>query len=681
MAVRPLAEGPVHGPLQGPAALRRPPGLGGRSPKVLVSALALCWLLPLMLGALHLQVLTLVVALLAIGSLVRVGGGLVDRLMVSGLLLSGALMAFGLVASVWPWRLDPLPAGGVLLSVIALAGWYGDRRPRFALRLRWSDGIIAGTGLVVWHFVHRGVTGRLGDGMMMVGDRFSHFAIFESIGRIGGYLFLHQAAGQVSTIGNAAGVYPQGSHFLFAWVDVFVRSSTVPLSTPQSLSRYFTYVLLAFVLLCVCVVWATRWVAGPRLAGWRTGAVCAVSACLVLAEPLPELLREGFDSEIVGLAFVAVSVALLLRPAMGQTEYALVAAAGLVTVAYSYNIYVVFVALPIAAGLLLFRRRQRGHRVALLVWLAAAGAVALLPSAISVFSHFDVGQQSVANGMVIHFDRATVIGLGLAVILSSLVSLSRPTATQVLVLVAAVGTVAVLGVFAAWQIHRSGTVSYYFEKLALAAFVVFLTSLGSVGGLLRPLARRGRSAPLPRRLQEPLLAVGVGAAALSLFAGFQWGIPSVGRTSAQWRLSSLVSWSTERQGNQLAEGTRTFMARDMARSTAPVITLYRGSGSLNWQTAYLAQALLRRNGMMTEFGALCKVDMGSSYISGPRYRQSLEQLRLLVHGLPSRPTILVGNKRLSEQIDHDLNGGGVNTAKVLFAPLIHYPPAAAAPPK
>ncbi|MHA6758040.1 hypothetical protein [Streptacidiphilus sp. PAMC 29251] len=637
-----------------------------------MSALVLCWLLPLVLGVLHLQVLTLVVALLAIGSLVRVGGGLVDRLMVSGLLLSGALMAFGLIASVWPWRLDPLPAGAVLLSVIALAGWYGNRRPRLPLRLRWSDSVILGTGLVVWHFVHRGVTGRLGNGMMMVGDRFSHFALFESIGRIGGYLFLHQSAGRVSTLGNTAAEYPQGSHFLFAWVDVFVRSSTVPLSTPQSLSRYFTYVLLAFVLLCASVVWATRWVAGPRLAGWRTGAVCTVAACLVLAAPLTELLRQGFDSEIVGLAFLAVSAALLLRPAMGQVEYALVAAAGLITVGYSYNIYMVFVALPIAAGLLVLRRRQRRHRVALLLSLAAAVAVAVLPSVLSLLSPFDIGQQSVANGAMIPLDRATVIGLGAVVIVSPLFSMNRLTATLRLILATAVGTVVVLGLFAAWQIHRSGTVSYYFEKMAFAAFVIFLICLGSVGGLLRPLAPRGRTAPLPRRLQEPLLAVGVGAAALSLFAGFQWGIPSVDATSAPWRLSSLVTWSTERQGNQLADSAHTFMTRDMARSTAPVITLYRGTGTLNWQTTYLAQSLLRSNGLMTtNFPLLVNVNMGGSYISGAKYQESLEQLRRLVRGLPSPPTILVGDRRLSEKIGNDLNSGWVPTTKVLFAPLIH----------
>jgi hypothetical protein len=40
--------------------------------------------------------------------------------------------------------------------------------------------------------------------------------------------------------------------------------------------------------------------------------------------------------------------------------------------------------------------------------------------------------------------------------------------------------------------------------------------------------------------------------------------------------------------------------------------------------------------------------------------------------LDDRPTILVGNRQLADQIARDLNGGGRTVAHVVFAPLLRY---------
>jgi hypothetical protein len=99
-----------------------------RRPAVLATAIALSWLVPLVLGLVRLDAVLLPVLLLAVASVIRVGGGLLDRLVVAAFMLCGAVLTFGLVASVWPWGLDPAPAAAVLLTLISAAAWYGRRR-------------------------------------------------------------------------------------------------------------------------------------------------------------------------------------------------------------------------------------------------------------------------------------------------------------------------------------------------------------------------------------------------------------------------------------------------------------------------------------------------------------------------------------------------------------------------
>ncbi|MBC3841254.1 hypothetical protein GXW82_15925 [Streptacidiphilus sp. 4-A2] len=393
----------------------------GRSVRLLLAAVAGAWLLPLLLDAVRLDVLLLPVLLLAVAAVIRVGGGLLDRLVVSGLLVSGALLVAGLPASVWPWRLDPVPVSGLLLSGIAAAAWAARRRPRLPWRVRGTDPLILGVGALVWHYVHRPVAGKpLADRfgyIMTVEDRVTHFSLFDTIHRVGGYAFLHQSAAAASVQSPTQSAYPQGSHFLLAWIDVFVRSDTALGSPAEAFSRYFTYILLGYAVLCALVVWAARWVGGPRLSGWQAALVCSVVAALLLKGPLALMIVQGFDSEEIGLVFLAVSMALLIRPAMGLAEYALTACAGLVTVAYVYNLYAVFVVIALLAGLLVQHRRHRGRRLLLGSALAAGVAVAVLPSVLSVLGPLDSGQQAASFGAVLPLDLGLVAGLGAVALL------------------------------------------------------------------------------------------------------------------------------------------------------------------------------------------------------------------------------------------------------------------------
>ena len=642
-----------------------------RRPLVLAGAVGLSWLIPVLLQLVRLDVLLLPLLVVLIAGLIRVGGGLLDRLFVAFLLLSGALMTLGLLASVWPWGLDPVPAAGVLLTLVSAAAWFGRRPFRLVRRVRGTDSIILGAGAVVWYLVRNGVMAVSSAGPyaeMTIPDRVTHFAIFDTVERVGGYLFLNQTAANTSVSGNTAEVYPQGSHFLLAWIDVFVRSSTSLTAAPQAYDRYCSYILAGFVVFAMSLIWGARWIGGPRLRGWRAAAVCSVVAAIVLGSPLSMMLTFGFDSEIVGLAFLALSVALLVRPAMGLVEYALVAGAALVTVGYAYNIFDAFVGIALLGGLLVYRRRHRGHRLPLYSGLLAGGLVAITPSLISVLSSFDAGQQAQALGHEILLSRALVLALTLLVLVGLVSAGRRAGATADILGITVVGSVLVIAVFGAWQIHSLGVLSYYFEKLATAGFVIVLVGLGAVGWMLRPAPRAAAAAPWTVRLREPLLGVGVSAVALSLFAGVQWGVPSVVGGPSVWKQSSLWVWSKGKPSLEIDSLVHTFLRRDLARTTGTAITLYTDNGTWNWQTTYFASAMSRE----ARFGApslgLEKVHIGATTGTAAEYRAAVAQLREVIEECPGKATVFVGNQALAVRLAGVLDRTGAHAATVLYAP-------------
>ncbi len=171
-------------------------------------------------------------------------------------------MALGLLFSVWPWGLAPVPGAGLLLTLVSLSGWLARRRPELPLRLRGSDALVLGTVAVVWHYVHRPVAGKSAADRLAYfvtsEDRLGHFSYFDGIHHVGGYAFLHQEAARTYMMTPAEAVYPQGSHFLLAWTDVLVRSSTDAGSALGMTHRYLLYVLAAYALFCGALVWACR---------------------------------------------------------------------------------------------------------------------------------------------------------------------------------------------------------------------------------------------------------------------------------------------------------------------------------------------------------------------------------------------------------------------------------------
>ncbi|KOU26029.1 hypothetical protein ADK52_10420 [Streptomyces sp. WM6372] len=637
--------------------------------------MALSWALPLLLHALRLDLVLIPVLVLATASLIRVGGGLLDRLVIAAFLLSGAVMGFGLLFSVWPWGLAPVPGAGLLLTVLSVSGWLARRRPRIPLRLRGSDAIVLGTVAVVWRYFHHPLAGKSAAdrlaSFVTSEDRLGHFSYFDGIHQVGGYAFLHQDAAKAYMMTPAEAVYPQGSHFLLAWTDVLVKSSTDGGSALDMTHRYLLYVIAAYALFCGALVWAARWIGGPRLRGWRAAAVCATVAAVMMSGSMAQLVDRGFDSETIGLLFLAIALALLVRPAMGRAEFVLVAVAALVSVTFVYNLYGVLVGITLAAVLIVHRRRFARHRLLVLGALAAGTLIAGLPSVFSVLTKLDVAKTSNLAGPMVIPDRPVFIGCGLLALVVATLPVNRRTGTGQMVLALVLSATAVIGVFGAWQKHTIGYYSYYFEKLTAAGLVVALISLGLAGLVLQPAVRTTTAGSPLRRRAGLLLRSGLAtAAALALFGNVQWGVPSGWGHPSAWYDSSMMKWAKgEAKSNDIGPPATALTQRDLKGVTSPVIALYGNDAYLNLRSTFLAQILTHQAGRMVGLYDVFYVKIGGPVaVDEKEYQASLGRLKGAIATCPEPPTVLVGDRKTADRIKRDLADAG-SAATVVYAPL------------
>jgi hypothetical protein len=442
----------------------------------------------------------------------------------------------------------------------------------------------------------------------------------------------------------------------------------------------FHAMLVVTALLCAATVWAARWIGGPRLRGWRAGAVCGVVGGLLVASPVVGLIVQGFYSEAVGLLFLVLGSALVIRSAMPMPERTAVLIAGAVATAYCYNLFIVVFGLALIAHVVLQRHRIRAAiwwwAPAMLVGLAAA----VLPTFVAVTTSLNVGAQAMQLGA----DAATespVFLVALSVVL--LAALIRPALrgfavarSAVLVVAAAV---VLLGGYGAYQYLTLHKLAYYFQKSATGTAFVLLALLGAVGWLLRPevsLPRLRFGGARTGRLVNAALALAACTGGLLIGINAQWGAaagtdiganrgaatgatPSVSTTLLGSVLDKLplMAWSRGQVTVTPPEPGVNFVDNpSVLQATGTIIMLDTPRGWSNRRNSILANTLLHRQGnLATLNGDLSSVNMGTYLPSHASYQRSLDALVLAVRAGGGEPVdIYVGDRRLAARLAHDL---------------------------
>ncbi|MEU2625683.1 hypothetical protein [Kitasatospora sp. NPDC007106] len=464
---------------------------------------AVLLLAPVLLHLVSADLLTPLLLWTAAASLIRSRTSLLDRLFISAAVLVGWICVLGLIASFWPWGLDPLALAETtalaLTGVRVLRGAPDDSARRRTRRnlLPARDVPVLLTSAFGFAFflrplLHRDAVDRLAL-VITSEDLGRHFALYDSMIRFSGYLAL-RADDAARTIQEGVYTYPPGSHMTLAVLTSFVRGTDAPAAPLHALSLFILLSTAVAGALVAFTAWAVRWAAGPAVAARFLLPVCLAGGVWVAVVELPRLVLTGFLSEIFGLALFAVFLALAVRPLSRTGEQLVCMGAVFVAIACSYYLLLPATGLVALVWAWAHRRRWLRQIGRTLLAAAAAGVLALLPIAANWAS---AGSASVLTvpGAVYPVSRHLLYPV-LAV--AAVLLLGRGARRNPSARVAA-GCLAATGLLAfgirEYQMAVAGQTSYFFEKMMHGLFLATVVTAGAaVGPALLAASRRARPA-------------------------------------------------------------------------------------------------------------------------------------------------------------------------------------------
>lgn len=465
---------------------------GRRQYALTAAVLCAAWGVPALCALAGVTFVLPVLIWLLTASLLRGGRDLMDRLLLALVGLFGATTAAGLLFSVWPWGLDPVPVAGTALTVLAGVAVVTGRRPRLPrpglsdLVLTCAAGMAA--GVVAWPLLWRGAADRLAI-LAFLDDFARHFSLFEGIRSGGGYVFVHpdQVSAMVQVEMHR---YPQGSHLVYALLDTSLRGDATLGPIRTAIDHYAAMSVAGFFLLALASVWATRWIGGPWLAGWRyLVPVTAIAGYCGFGELVYEF-AAGHTSETAGAALAVALVALLSRPLRQVREQLVLLSVLLIGIGFTYYLYLPAAGLAVLGWLVAYRHRVRP------VWRTALGCglvTAVLASVIPVLGLLAGQAAALQVGPGLKISREFVGAMAL-VVLAGLVSPQGRRSPALRGYTWAAGcVVGFSGALYTYQKIRFNVAGYYFEKTMTLTAVVVMVGLAAVAALL----------PVPQRVRPP----------------------------------------------------------------------------------------------------------------------------------------------------------------------------------
>ncbi|MDI2127392.1 hypothetical protein [Yinghuangia seranimata] len=490
----PVARAAVPG---GPRVRRGSPS---RRTTAALGLLAAGWAVVLLAHLAHADLVVLPLLVVGTAALLRTGGTLLDRLVIAAGAVAGGALAAGLLFSVWPWGLHPVAVGGFGWSVLVAAGWAARRAPALPRRVTGGDLVVLGTGLGAWLMAAWPTVNRPAvDALAFfagndTGDRLRQFSMFDAVLRFDGYPFLDPGRTHDVLVPGMATNYPGGTGFLYALVDSFRTSGGPTGDGVAEAHRYYGLLLGGYALLALVVVWAARWVAGHRAAGWRGVLVLTAIGTFVATGIMTAFVWYGFDSQVLGLVFTALTVALLVRYPDRPVEQTVVAGLALTGVAFTYPLYVPALGVAAAVTLWGMRARLKTRPVATAAALLCVAPLVLLPIAVPrLAGDFHAGSHLLLRGPIVQAPRHLLFAATALVTVVMTVTTARRAPTQRLMAVQVAAAASVACGLWLYQRVRIGASSYYLEKLLYAWLVTALIALGGSGTLLRGRGRQRRA--------------------------------------------------------------------------------------------------------------------------------------------------------------------------------------------
>jgi hypothetical protein len=392
--------------------------------------------------------------------------------------------------------------GGSALSALAVIAAVRAPRAPWSGPFRAADALVLALTALLAALMLSPVIGaslEVALGAVMAGEDLArHYGMYDTIRRLGGYVFVQADALLVlDAIQDVHRTYPQGFHAATAILDNFLTSSTSSAAVVDGLGRFLLYNLGCYVFSGFAILWAIRRVAGPAASAMALLAPGALAVGYVFFGEAMLVYLSGSAPEIYANAFFAILIALLARPLRRVGEQVLTVFALLLAIAYSYAPLLPVALLSVAAWAWTHRRtlRRRPRTVGVL----AAGAVgcASLPLL--------YGRPPGALDMFLSQFAIEKVSFGPLVVLAGLVAVAllsegrplRSVPHRWLTVVSVLMSAAVALVVGALQVSLLGRTAYYFDKTLHTVAVALLVCTGLCERLIHGWLRRSqRSAVL-----------------------------------------------------------------------------------------------------------------------------------------------------------------------------------------
>jgi hypothetical protein len=536
-----------HQGISDEAAATPPQADGHRVLRWAAGGLAASWGFPIVADSVHADLVLPLVMLLATAALLRIGRTLLDRLVIAGGVLAGLLIAEGVLFSLWPWGIEPVPVAGFTFTLLVAIGLLLHLRtgasPHIPLRTRGTDAIILAAPVTMWVLlrapIHWTSLDHLLPYLASSHDAIKHFSLFDAIHHVGGYQFFQQKASKPYVAEMQ--LYPPGSHYLYALMDVFRTSSTDPGDAVAEYTRFYQYEILGVSLIPLALAWSARWVAGPFAVGWQRTLVCSVVAAFGVFGQFSTFFLQGYVAEALGLSLLAIGTAVVVRPSSRLVEQVATACALMIAVSFVYPIFAVELGLIVGCALLAYRTRvKRSPRA-----VAALALPAILFVAIPFVKAGSTASPQVlltAGGGFIVFSRPVSVVFGLLAAAAVATAAGRRSIVWGVSVAATVTVSAVAFYTQIVSCLATGSVQYYSAKFTAGALAVALCGFGAVTLFLRrpsPSATGMRAAVVPGTLSILV--------ALTLSHGFPHAASAQNsQTSATQDASPLLRWADAR---------------------------------------------------------------------------------------------------------------------------------------
>lgn len=627
--------------------------------------LAAAWLVPALAHLVHADALMLVLLWLGTASLLRTGGTLLDRLVPALALTASGVMAAGLLTSVWPWGIAPVPLSGLGLTILLVVAVCTGRRPALPRRVLGTDLLITAGGLLAAGIAARPklkVDGydRLAYAFVN-GDRVRHFNLFDTILRIGGYPALRADEARVAVEPEMLRQYPAGTHYLYATIDTFVTGGH-PGTILSEVDRYFLYTVAGFGFFVLALAWAARRVAGPQLAGVRRTALVAAVCGFAGLGFYTTMLWEGFDSQILGMALLAVLVAVLARPPRSTVEQFMLIGALTAAITLTYTLFTLFAAVGIAATLLFQWKRVRARLWWVLCLGAGFGAVAAVQPVIWYLRSWQAQNQLNADGFIMPFPTTVLIGLSFVVAFGLSGRLFRRSPRVRLLAVLCGSGWAMIAAMYAYNMASVGHQSYYFQKFPQVLGVVLLVALGPTLARIR--------VPVPRKgMRARFASVAVVVAALAVTGGVPYG--SIRWDHGRHLLGADVSWGRVWASGRINTPVGPMLAyldeRGMLADGVATVVFFAKDGPQNKQASLILGALNRDLGVTA---LQCYAAKGKNLVGAPLIDQAELKPFLTMMGLVTVPLrVLVNDKPLADTLSAYVTAHpGASPVSIVYLP-------------